>query len=120
MGRPLRHDFTGVIYHVIARGNNKEFIFNESTDKAYFVKQIKDTIEEMNYRVFGFVLMNNHYHMVVQIMGKAAGNAQVKQQVQIFQQKYDRQGMFSRADTRQSPAGERYLLDLCGISIRTR
>jgi hypothetical protein len=28
------------------RGNNKEYIFKESIDKGYFVKQIKETIEE--------------------------------------------------------------------------
>ena len=30
MGRPWREEYNGNIYHVIARGNNKEYIFKES------------------------------------------------------------------------------------------
>ncbi len=32
MGRPWREEYKGGIYHVIARGNNKEYIFKESID----------------------------------------------------------------------------------------
>ena len=33
MGRPWREEYNGGIYHVIARGNNKEYIFNESIQR---------------------------------------------------------------------------------------
>ena len=48
MGRPWREEYKGGIYHVIARGNNKEYIFKESIDKGYFIKQIKETVEGGN------------------------------------------------------------------------
>lgn len=70
MGRKWREEYKGGIYHVIARGNNKEYIFKESIDKGYFVKQLKQTIEGMNYRIFGYVLMDNHYHILIQTMDK--------------------------------------------------
>lgn len=70
MGRPWREEYQGGIYHVIARGNNKEYIFKESIDKGYFIKQLKETIEGMNYRIFGYVLMDNHYHILIQTMDK--------------------------------------------------
>ena len=70
MGRPWREEYQGGIYHVIARGNNKEYIFKEGIDKGYFVKQLKDTIRGMNYRIFGYVLMDNHYHLLIQILDK--------------------------------------------------
>jgi REP element-mobilizing transposase RayT len=70
MGRPWREEYQGGIYHVIARGNNKEYIFKESIDKGYFIKQIKETVEGMGYQVFGFVLMDNHYHIIIQTLGK--------------------------------------------------
>ena len=70
MGRPWREEYKGGIYHVISRGNNKEFIFKESIDKGYFIKQIKETVEGMGYQVFGFVLMDNHYHIIIQILDK--------------------------------------------------
>ncbi len=60
MGRPWRVEHKGGIYHVIARGNNKEYIFKESIDKGYFLKQLKEYSEGMEYRVYGYVLMDNH------------------------------------------------------------
>ena len=70
MGRPWREEYKGGIYHVISRGNNKEYIFKESIDKGYFIKQIKETVEGMGYVVFGFVLMDNHYHLIIQTLDK--------------------------------------------------
>ncbi|NLN49737.1 MAG: hypothetical protein GX154_11765 [Clostridiales bacterium] len=70
MGRPWREEYKGGIYHVIARGNNKEHIFKESIDKGYFIKQLKEYMGGMNYRIFGYVLMDNHYHIIIQTMDK--------------------------------------------------
>ena len=70
MGRPWREEYKGGIYHVIARGNNKEYIFKEDIDKGYFIKQLKESIEGMNYRIFGYILMDNHYHILIQTMDK--------------------------------------------------
>lgn len=70
MGRPWREEYKGGIYHVIARGNNKEYIFKESIDKGYFIKQLKECSEIMGYRVYGYVLMDNHYHIIIQTLDK--------------------------------------------------
>ena len=37
MGRRLRQFVTGGIYHIIQRGHNRSYIFNEQTDKAGFL-----------------------------------------------------------------------------------
>jgi REP element-mobilizing transposase RayT/DNA-binding CsgD family transcriptional regulator len=70
MGRAWREEYQGGIYHVIARGNNKEYIFRESIDKGYFIKILKQSQEGNNYRIFGYVLMDNHYHLLIQTMDK--------------------------------------------------
>ncbi|KUO70288.1 MAG: hypothetical protein APF77_04440 [Clostridia bacterium BRH_c25] len=70
MGRAWREEYCGGIYHVIARGNNKEYIFNENIDKGYFMKLLKENMEGMSYRIYGFVLMGNHYHIILQVFGK--------------------------------------------------
>ena len=70
MGRPWREEYKGGIYHVIARGNNKEYIFRESIDKGYFIKQLKKYSNGMGYRVYGYVLMDNHYHIIIQTYNK--------------------------------------------------
>lgn len=70
MARAWREEYKGGIYHVIARGNNKEYIFKESIDKGYFIKQIKECSASMGYRVYGYVLMDNHYHIIIQTLDK--------------------------------------------------
>lgn len=70
MGRPWREEYKGGIYHVIARGNNREYIFRESIDKGYLVKQMKECSMSMGCRVYGYVLMDNHYHIIIQTLDK--------------------------------------------------
>ncbi|HYE12772.1 MAG TPA: transposase [Patescibacteria group bacterium] len=70
MSRAWRKEYKGGIYHVIARGNNKEYIFKESIDKGYFIKLLKDHCNIRGYQIFGYVLMDNHYHVVIQPMDK--------------------------------------------------
>ncbi len=70
MGRPMREEYRGGIYHVIARGNNKEYIFKESIDKGYFIKLLKEYGIAMGYKIYGYVLMDNHYHIIIQTMDK--------------------------------------------------
>ena len=70
MARAWREEYKGGVYHVIARGNNKEYIFKEAIDKGYFIKLLKDHCSTMGYQIFGYVLMDNHYHIVIQPMDK--------------------------------------------------
>lgn len=70
MARDWRMEYKGGFYHVIARGNNKEYIFENDIDKAYLIKQIKEFKVGMGFRLFGYVLMDNHYHFIIQTMDK--------------------------------------------------
>jgi REP element-mobilizing transposase RayT len=70
MGRPWREEYKGAIYHVIARGNNKEYIFKESIDKGYFIKLLKECSSTMGCVIYGYVLMDNHYHILIQTMDR--------------------------------------------------
>ena len=70
MARDWRMEYKGGFYHVIARGNNKEYIFKNDVDKDYLIKQIKEYKEGMGFRIYGYVLMDNHYHFIIQTMDK--------------------------------------------------
>lgn len=70
MGRPWKEEYMGGIYHVIARGNNKEYIFKENTDKGYFIKLLKESMAGMSFKIYGYVLMDNHYHVVLQVLDR--------------------------------------------------
>ena len=65
MGRKPRIEFNGAVYHVIQRGNNKEYIFRKADYKKYFLNKVKDIKGLMNFEIYGYVLMDNHYHIII-------------------------------------------------------
>jgi len=66
MARPLRIEYEGAHYHILSRGNNRAPIFKKKKDYLDFL----DLIEEMSNRfstiIFAYVLMENHYHLLLQ------------------------------------------------------
>jgi putative transposase len=45
MGRRLRVEFRGAMYHVIQRGNNWEFIFGRPDERDFIIKQVGNSGE---------------------------------------------------------------------------
>ncbi len=68
MGRKHRVEYKGGVYHVIQRGNNREYIFEKKEDKAYLLELVEEYKSAMNFELYGFVLMDNHYHMVIKTL----------------------------------------------------
>ena len=60
---PLVH---GKYYHIYNRGNNRENIFIEERNYAYFLKLYAQYIEP-NADTFAYCLMRNHFHLLVAI-----------------------------------------------------
>lgn len=65
MGRKPRKEFDGALYHAIQRGNNKEFIFSDDLYKEYLIKKLTQFKVEMNFELYGYVIMSNHYHLLI-------------------------------------------------------
>jgi len=68
MGRGERIEYKGAIYHVIQRGNNREYIFHNEIWKGYLIKIIKEMKARYNFKFFGYVIMDNHYHLIIQTL----------------------------------------------------
>lgn len=68
MGRKPRIEYAGAIIHVIQRGNNKEYIFENIEDKEFLIKEVINMSKNVVFRIFGYVIMNNHYHIILQTM----------------------------------------------------
>ncbi len=66
MARPLRIEYPGAYYHVTSRGNERKAIFRDDRDREKFLELVKRAVEEFNVRVHGYVLMSNHYHLLVE------------------------------------------------------
>ena len=116
MSRMDRLEISGGIYHVIARGNNKEVIFHENIDKGYFIKLIKECSLSKGFEVFAYVLMNNHYHIVLKILDKELQEVMHwinNKYSKFFNIKYERVGHVFQGRYKSIPVqDERYLLNL--------
>lgn len=106
----------GGIYHVIQRGNNKTSIFREEIDKGYFIKLLKKYKPGFAYRLYGFVLMDNHYHLILQTLGVKLQDVMHRINLQysrFFNGKYERLGhVFQGPYKSILVQDERYLLSL--------
>ncbi|QQY79955.1 REP element-mobilizing transposase RayT [Keratinibaculum paraultunense] len=68
MGRKPRIEYYGAIYHIIQRGNNREAIFKRDEDKVCLLKILSETKEMYDFKIFAYVVMNNHYHFLIQTL----------------------------------------------------
>jgi len=66
MARPLRIQYPGAYYHVMNRGNRRENIFITDTDRSGFVDALADSCETFSVKLIAYVLMANHFHLLVQ------------------------------------------------------
>ncbi|MCG8600224.1 MAG: transposase [Verrucomicrobiales bacterium] len=65
MPRTPRIEFEGACYHIMARGNRREPIVFSDDDCKLFVKTLGEAATRCGWEVFAWVLMKNHYHLVV-------------------------------------------------------
>jgi putative transposase len=66
MARPLRIQIAGGRYHVTARGNERRNIFRDARDRAHLLELFSELPERFGARVHGWVLMDNHYHVLLE------------------------------------------------------
>lgn len=57
--------FEGAIYHIFTRGNNREYIFQNSKHKEFFIEKIRDNNKIFDFQLLAYVIMNNHYHLLL-------------------------------------------------------
>jgi len=66
MLRSIRIEHPGALYHVMARGNRRERIYRDDDDRRFFLKTLAEVCEMTGWRVHSWVLMGNHYHLLIQ------------------------------------------------------
>ena len=65
MPRIARVDVGGEMYHIINRATGRMRIFNEPKDYRLFEELMLDAKEEVNMRILAYVIMPNHWHLLV-------------------------------------------------------
>ncbi len=66
MSRPLRVQYPDALYHVTNRGNERKAIYRDDADRKEFLKILSQSITTYGVILHSFVLMENHYHLLVQ------------------------------------------------------
>ena len=66
MARPLRIEYSGAVYHVTARGNERRHIFHSDHDHNLFLTILQKVTERFHWLCHVYCLMDNHYHLVVE------------------------------------------------------
>lgn len=66
MPRPNRIEFPGAFYHVYARGNNKQKIFQDEQDYSVYLDRIERYYNRYPFILYAFALMSNHIHLVIE------------------------------------------------------
>lgn len=66
MARKLRIEFPGAIYHVMSRGDHQEAIFRDAKDRQTFLKTFTEAGEKTGWIAHAYVLMGNHYHLLLE------------------------------------------------------
>ena len=69
MARQQRLDYSGAIYHVTCRmvgdwGSEKNRLFKDDADRERFLERLWERVEQFHIRLYLFVLMTNHFHLV--------------------------------------------------------
>jgi putative transposase len=66
MSRPLRIEFPGAGYHVTSRGDRREPIFVDDTNRAALLNVLGQGLQRFEAKVLAYCLTGNHYHFVLQ------------------------------------------------------
>jgi putative transposase len=64
VARPLRIEFEDALYHVCARGNERQRIFRDDKDRLQFLSLLERSGERYQVLLLGFVLLSNHFHLI--------------------------------------------------------
>ena len=116
MARQPRIHVAGALYHVIARGNNRENVFGDASDKELYLQLLQHYKQKFPYQLWAYVLMDNHIHLLIRVSDDPL--AKIMQGVQLtytqyFNKKYQRVGhAFQQRYKAKLCRQDRYLLTL--------
>lgn len=71
MPRPPRNPVENGLYFVTVHASGREKLFRDKEDLERFFTILKARKQKYNYRIYGFVLMPNHYHLILQTSAEA-------------------------------------------------
>ena len=65
MARAMRYIIPDLPHHAIQRGNNRQDIFFDETDRLYFLSKLKEISQNEKVLIGSYALMTNHIHILL-------------------------------------------------------
>ncbi|MFQ5852070.1 MAG: transposase [Candidatus Binatia bacterium] len=66
MARRPRIEFSGALYHVIVRGNQRQEIFHDEADYRKYLSLLCAYKGRYQCKLFAYTLMSNHVHLIIE------------------------------------------------------
>jgi REP element-mobilizing transposase RayT len=66
MARLPRLHVPGGLYHVLARGNNRQRLFRQSADYRFYIMRLARLLPRTETRCYAYCLMPNHLHLLLE------------------------------------------------------
>ena len=112
MARVPRFVLENVAHHVVARGVNRQRIFQNDAEKNQYLRRFAKVAEEEKVLVHGFCLMDNHVHWIL-TPTTPKGIARLLQRVHtwwavVFNREYKRTGHLFQNRYHSSPLDEKH------------
>jgi len=89
MSRPLRLEFAGALYHVYARGDRRQAIYRDDTDRFVWLSTLDTICTRFHFTVHSFCQMTNHYHLLIET-GEANLSSGMRQLNGFYSQYFNR------------------------------
>jgi REP-associated tyrosine transposase len=67
MPRHARVHAEGLLYHVLARGNDGQKIFLSQSDYQAFIEALRTVRQRYPFSLYAYVLMSNHFHLLLEV-----------------------------------------------------
>jgi len=83
MPRKPRIHYPGALFHVICRGNNREWIFQGDREKKKYKGLIKQYKNRYGFKLYSWVILSNHAHLLIEV-----GDVSLSKTMQGIQQTY--------------------------------
>lgn len=87
------------IYHILTRGNNRQDIFKDEKDYQKYIEILLRYKERYKFRLYHYVLMKNHVHLVLETTEKGGGLSEIMKGINLsyaqhFKNRYKHIGHF--------------------------
>ncbi|MDR1997435.1 MAG: transposase [Candidatus Margulisbacteria bacterium] len=90
MGRLARIKPAGQIYSVVTRVNNCNFAFADHAVCTAFLRHIKDIKKELGFKLYAFVIMSTHVHLLIEPDEAIADISEIMRRINgLFARKYN-------------------------------